>query len=955
MESIKTHRQKNTLINFVGFDSNYTIGVLQGQTVHHQHPQPIITMKGLAYNIPTPASSSHILPINKVVYSSTQRELFTAGRDGSVKVWEEERCLKTRPIRNQSVFTTNNPQEEALKLETSISGSPVPFQRNGGGLKIKESYNIHNDWVNDIQMVGDLLVSCSSDLGIKIISPNGAVANLQNDHRDYIKRICYDNNELISGSLDKNIIIHDLEKLTARAKIMETQGIYALSACEYLIAAGGQNVVNLYDSRSQMKIRSLIGHQSTIRGLIQDANYLITASSDTTIKMWDLRTFKVYKNFDIHDYPVWALEGDSNCFYLGDRGGNIVKTDLSNMFANKNESDFNSNFNFNFTTNECASIDEKLGVSTIVAKNDSPILSICHNEDSIFISDYDSLTRYVNPDTSTLAQYQFLKTCLDYSPSDEMDEAQPNDDLNSMFHDLVSHLSVDSDNELQSNYSVEQAEPAESYISMFLNVNGGPSIEFVNAYQLDLTVADECVDTTPIEILLNPTDQITPIPFNLKPISRYEIVPLSVVSKRILNNKRQIMALYLNGDIRMWDILICKELKKFPSRQEKLLTGKELEFRIKEMDDLVQKYQSLDTLNNWCEVEIKAGKLLVTVKETSVMNVEIYYDDMVKDYPYLAIDHPETIRRMGNHKTIVGDDDRFHLGLILLNSIFHGYAMVEWVFDELLREELGKQEARSTPVGPLNEFISISEESLAKSLPQYNDSIMSLLQTNKKLYLEKPKESVLRVNHVNPCLGIEGGDDELRYFPVINANHFPSDMKVTLFEYSPELGNYRDLSYFKISDIDNLPDFPQQDLINELRCLLPRWIGQPILYNRFNVKESPKITFRLLEVDYFKLPPSIKIGGKSQRKIKSLPALESSIKLTSHNMLRVSKILQFLTDKFESSTKEMKDKKLKPTDWLVLECKGQELSNSMTLQTIKTRVWKSSTDIELRYRRRLDT
>ena len=94
-----------------------------------------------------------------------------------------------------------------------------------------------------------------------------------------------------------------------------------------------------------------------------------------------------------------------------------------------------------------------------------------------------------------------------------MDEAQPNDDLNSMFHDLVSHLSVDSDNELQSNYSVEQAEPAESYISMFLNVNGGPSIEFVNAYQLDLTVADECVDTTPIEILLNPTDQITPIPF----------------------------------------------------------------------------------------------------------------------------------------------------------------------------------------------------------------------------------------------------------------------------------------------------------------------------------------------------------------------------------------------------------------------------------------------------------
>ena len=179
-------------------------------------------------------------------------------------------------------------------------------------------------------------------------------------------------------------------------------------------------------------------------------------------------------------------------------------------------------------------------------------------------------------------------------------------------------------------------------------------------------------------------------------------------------------------------------------------------------------------------------------------------------------------------------------------------------------------------------------------------------------------------------------------------------MNVILFEYSPELGNYRDLCSFKVSDINNLLEFPQQNLINELRCSLPHWIGQPILYNRFNLKDAPKITFRLLEVDYFNLPPTVKIGGKSQRKIKSLPALESSIKLTSHNMLRVSKILYFLTDKFDGSTKEMKDKKMKPTDWLVLECKGQELSNSMTLQTIKTKVWKSSTDIELRYRRRYD-
>ncbi|KAK6881257.1 DUB-associated factor 1 [Candida tropicalis] len=136
--------------------------------------------------------------------------------------------------------------------------------------------------------------------------------------------------------------------------------------------------------------------------------------------------------------------------------------------------------------------------------------------------------------------------------------------------------------------------------------------------------------------------------------------------------------------------------------------------------------------------------------------------------------------------------------------------------------------------------------------------------------------------------------------------------------------------------------------------ILPRWVGQPILYNKHPVKESPKLTFQLTEVDYSTLPPNFKIGGKSQKKIKKLPDVEGSIKLTSHNMLRVSKILSYLTDKFESSTKEMKDKKLKPADWLVLECRGQELTYDMTLQTIKTKIWKSGSDIELTFRRKYD-
>ena len=118
----------------------------------------------------------------------------------------------------------------------------------------------------------------------------------------------------------------------------------------------------------------------------------------------------------------------------------------------------------------------------------------------------------------------------------------------------------------------------------------------------------------------------------------------------MFNNRRQIMVLYLNGNIKIWDLVIFKIVKishisnksnnnnnknrKKNTVITKLLSSKELDNRIKEMEDLFEQYQTSDTLNNWCEVEIKSGKLLVTIKESSYLNVEVYYDELISLYPF---------------------------------------------------------------------------------------------------------------------------------------------------------------------------------------------------------------------------------------------------------------------------------------------------------------------------------
>lgn len=1021
------------------------------------------TKRGLSYVIGDSHDlENHILPINAIQYSRDHQQLYSAGRDGTIKIWGRDGTSDldgngdTYCQSNGSVDDFQDIDEKILKLETSISSNPIPYKTSKSlseSYSIVDNYNIYFDWINDMKLVDDRhLISCSSDLSIKSINlADKTVHKFPNIHTDYIKKLSYFKNDhqLVSGALDGNVILWDLETTkplrqfcNRSASNQSPTSIYSLSNNDNLVSVGGpSNAINLFDKRVETShIRKLVGHQDNIRCLLMNDNFILSGSSDTSIKLWDLRNFKVYQNFDIHDLPVWSLEtenDDFSIFYSGDKGGNIVKTDLSYLSYN-NKYDYET-----FSSTDTTLIDERLGISVLVSQDDSPITSLCSDDSTLFSSNYTAMNRHFIPNTDQLSRYQYFRTCLDYSLEKEYQindeiatglindgsvatttsQSNPNDDLNSDFYDLVSHLSMDTNlNDLQSNlvYDNDDEIAIESlddvYNSMLLNINGGPSKEFVNTFK-DIESEYETkanargdlhVNNTPIEILLNPIpeNQINLIPFNIKPLTEFKITPKSIITKRIFNNKREMLVLYLNGDIKIWDILICKELKIFPYEYKvDTLKSEDLEKRLKDMDTIFHQYETSDTLNNWCEVEVKAGKLFITLKEASFMNVEVYYDDLIKSYPFLSLEHPDNAKLKKLGHVIVTNDDRFYIGSILLNSLFQKYTSYENDFDAQLREELRLKKNSRMPENVVEEDSSSVSSGLRKlkyfskkskeghesvlnsrhhtpsnststSLNEieekspladffnfketksydYENSIMRLLQGNKKYYWDKlanlPKsktvDSLLKVDTINLKLR-DSITEDIQYIPLIDLAKFPRNLLIIVFEHSPELGNYRDVFSFLLCDIIDSPSISK-----EFRYQLPRWIGQPILYNKWPIKESPKIAFQLFECDYNALPPNKKIGGKVQKKIKKLPLLESSIKLTSHNMLRVSKILYYLTDKFESKTSEMKDKKLTPPDWLVLDCKGEELTNNMTLQTIKTKIWKSNADIELTFRRKFD-
>ena len=167
---------------------------------------PQLKQRGLSYILgDSNSNENHILPINSIQYSSSNRQLYTAGRDGNVKVWQPH---STQPYSNQ--HSRNNSQddlfsdcldldEKLLRLETSISSNPLSYNYNGNtssNFNIVENYNLHFDWINDMQLINNdqNLITCSSDLSIKIIDlPTQHVNELTNNNKSHNKELIFIN------------------------------------------------------------------------------------------------------------------------------------------------------------------------------------------------------------------------------------------------------------------------------------------------------------------------------------------------------------------------------------------------------------------------------------------------------------------------------------------------------------------------------------------------------------------------------------------------------------------------------------------------------------------------------------------------------------------------------------------------------------------------------------------
>ncbi|KAI9136835.1 WD40-repeat-containing domain protein [Paraphysoderma sedebokerense] len=582
----------------------------------------VSSKKRISYTIPlhqeqsqSSTSGAHLLGVNALQWDTTNDILFSAGRDAVICAWRGDR------------------KSNILMMKG------------------------HSDWVNDIVLCNrnQSIVSASSDRTVKLwnLSPfhenltQPSAVNLGH-HNDFVKCLASADEAgwVASGGLDSKINLWDVTQTggirctldssapnetshllttffnvsVSNAKVSNPSvtplsSVYCIAtnpSGSIVLSGSPDKIIRLYDPRTRNKIGQLSGHTDHIRALLvsDDGRLALSASSDTTIKLWSLHTNRPISTFNHHNTSVWSLHSkDSNIeiFYSGDKSGYINKVDRK---RNRGISQLRSNTNLG--SNDRASLYgtgiHGMGGIVKICKEKQGVLGIVAKEENIDGSQMGNL--WACTMNSSL-------NCYSDPP------------LRHLRQSVTSHSSI----------AVSQKLAVPSSLSPVSFV-----VDSDSESDLDSYLADEDDENNMSIPLVNET-----------PIAI--IRGLSGIKKcALMSNKRCVLSLDTEGNVALWDILQCRQLKTFGHAN---------------FAEILQQEDIPVFTCTWCSIDSKIGAITVHLDESRVFDAEIYFDEIA------FMDGVQYVQ-----------DQRVNVGKWVIYSLFHDFK------DALMRQPA--QECKSS-------------------------------------------------------------------------------------------------------------------------------------------------------------------------------------------------------------------------------------------------------------------
>ncbi|KAF8533140.1 hypothetical protein BDD12DRAFT_866837 [Trichophaea hybrida] len=955
----------------------------------------------ISYVLPLANSSGgHRLGVNSLAVD-LQGILYSAGRDGVICSWDLGVNLSKR-----SHIESTCP---------SVPSSTI----------FRSNIQAHTHWVNDLVLsnCNELIVSCSSDLTVKLWRPHSATqqAHSIGIHSDYVKCLAtpsVHSHWVASGGLDRKIKFWDLN---GSGEILQIDvgddgnnpkgSIYSLGigGDGGILASGGpEGVVRVWDPRSGKPITKFVGHTDNVRSILvnEHGSMVLTASSDTTIKLWSLTAGRCMHTLSMHNDSVWSLHSSDpglEIFHSSDRSGLLAKTDLRNVAEVEN--------------GICVAVcQERGGINKVVGACNYIWTATSSSNINRWLDVDTNLDLITDIRRSRLVSSAYNRPWVQYPASPGAGTLASLATRNSIPINSILHLSTSSS--FPSN--VQDPETTTMY-----------------------SVASSRQLSTP-ETLMDGNPGI-PVPLNVFPDETIE-GQRGLLKHFLLNDRRRVLTVDTTGEVVMWDLLKCIPVKSFGERH---------------LEDVAMEVNTMDSIANWCQVDIRTGKLACVLEESYCFDAEIYADEA---------DIEETLE--------FKDDQRINMGKWVLRYLFSNLIDEQIRRDNEYRKTLEKQREDRERLRKTNELTlpvdmggrtvitptvkpTISGYSLFPHTPglgigiapnvntpfistpwedsnnkftssidrqsgdyfstgsgTYNGPVKNgastLVQANEEAFgtpsTDKEKEEKDSSLFGNlkwrsfgaKKLGRSASTDIVPKSPLPTTDDKTAE-QVMFGEPSNKLApceetlagvvrrirmiydsQDRDVPGEPIISVIS-PSLPQETPILKLQCsttiivqednpdsggvadlyrgtvgcvgedadllekVAPAWLGELILLNRIPFKETMKVSFVLVpwQDELPVLPSESGSEGKNSR-------------LNANRMLRAKKIIGYVAEHLQlpfmsvSFSPELNDGEETPRyeDWLELVCNNQVVAPTMTLATMRSYIWKTGGDVVLYYRKK---
>ncbi|PRT54142.1 Coatomer subunit beta' [Wickerhamiella sorbophila] len=184
-------------------------------------------------------------------------------------------------------------------------------------------FEAHADYIRALAVhpTQPLLLSGSDDLTVKLWNWDQNWRNVETfkSHQSYVMSVAFnpkDANTFASASMDRTVKVWSLSSPVPNFTLEahETKGVnfveyYPFADKPYLLTTSDDETIRIFDYQSKSCVATLSGHSSNVSFAIfhPEAPIIISGSEDSTIKIWNARSYKLEKTVNFGMERAWCI------------------------------------------------------------------------------------------------------------------------------------------------------------------------------------------------------------------------------------------------------------------------------------------------------------------------------------------------------------------------------------------------------------------------------------------------------------------------------------------------------------------------------------------------------------------------------------------------------------------------------------------------------------------------